>query len=97
MNEYEFNNQEITIVPIEGTEFYIIEVTRYYYSSKKNKEVPSSETLYRWRTNCQELVNKLQSEKIRTKAFTRQLIVLAKQFGTHVHVKYKDVEVKVKL
>lgn len=37
-----------------------------------------------------ELVLKLQSNNIRTKAFTQQLIVLAKQFGTLTHKNYTN-------
>lgn len=86
MNPYLFNTQEISILPIGDA--YIISVTRYNYT--RNEKNLSSETTWRWETNCVELVQKLQSESLRTQVFTRQLMVLAKQFGNVEHINYKD-------
>lgn len=64
---------------------------RYYYTRKNHSEPKlTSESNWRWETNCKELVLKLQSNNIRTKAFTQQLIVLAKQFGTLTHKNYTN-------
>ena len=80
VSKYQFNSQEVCIFPI-----YIISVIRYYYTRKNHSEPnPPRET------NCKELVLKLQSKNIRTKAFTQQLIVLAKQFGTLTHKNYTN-------
>ena len=69
----------------------IISVIRYYYTRKNHSEPKlTSESNWRWETNCKELVLKLQSNNIRTKAFTQQLIVLAKQFGTLTHKNYTN-------
>lgn len=88
VSEYRFNSQEVCIFPKEGG---IISVIRYYYTRKNHSEPePTSESNWRWETNCKELVLKLQSNNIRTKAFTQQLIVLAKQFGTLTHKNYTN-------
>lgn len=66
-------------------------IFRYYYTRKNHSEPKlTSESNWRWETNCKELVLKLQSNNIRTKAFTQQLIVLAKQFGTLTHKNYTN-------
>lgn len=71
--------------------FNIISVIRYYYTRKNHSEPKlTSESNWRWETNCKELVLKLQSNNIRTKAFTQQLIVLAKQFGILTHKNYTN-------
>lgn len=68
-----------------------MEFIRYYYTRKNHSEPKlTSESNWRWETNCKELVLKLQSNNIRTKAFTQQLIVLAKQFGTLTHKNYTN-------
>lgn len=94
VSEYRFNNQEVCIFPKEGGKeggIYIISVIRYYYTRKDHsKPELTSESNWRWETNCKELVLKLQSNNIRTKAFTQQLIVLAKQFGTLTHKNYTN-------
>lgn len=92
MAEYQFNSQEVCILPKENGSLYIISVIRYYYTRKKGHSDPklTSESNWRWETNCKELVLKLQSNNIRTKAFTQQLIVLAKQFGTLTHKNYTN-------
>lgn len=90
VSEYQFNSQEVCIFPKEGG-IYIISVIRYYYTRKNHSEPKlTSESNWRWETNCKELVLKLQSNSIRTKAFTQQLIVLAKQFGTLTHKNYTN-------
>lgn len=90
MAEYQFNSQEVCIFPKENG-LYIISVIRYYYTRKNHFEPKLiSESNWRWETNCKELVLKLQSNNIRTKAFTQQLIVLAKQFGTLTHKNYTN-------
>lgn len=88
VSEYQFNSQEVCIFPKEGG-IYIISVIRYYYTRKIRTKL-TSESNWRWETNCKELVLKLQSNNIRTKAFTQQLIVLAKQFGTLTHKNYTN-------
>lgn len=76
---------------LKKVEFNIISVIRYYYTRKNHSEPKlTSESNWRWETNCKELVLKLQSNNIRTKAFTQQLIVLAKQFGTLTHKNYTN-------
>lgn len=62
------------------------------FDTRKGHSDPklTSESNWRWETNCKELVLKLQSNNIRTKAFTQQLIVLAKQFGTLTHKNYTN-------
>lgn len=81
ISEYQFNSQEVCIFPKEGG----------YYTRKNHSEPKlTSESNWRWETNCKELVLKLQSNNIRTKAFTQQLIVLAKQFGTLTHKNYTN-------
>lgn len=83
MAEYRFNSQEVCIFPKESG---------IYYYTRKNHSEPklTSESNWRWETNCKELVLKLQSNNIRMKAFTQQLIVLAKQFGTLTHKNYTN-------
>lgn len=66
-----------------------VEFIRYYYKNHSEPKL-TSESNWRWETNCKELVLKLQSNNIRTKAFTQQLIVLAKQFGTLTHKNYTN-------
>ena len=62
-----------------------------FYARKDHSDPKlTSESNWRWETNCKELVLKLQSNNIRTKAFTQQLIVLAKQFGTLTHKNYTN-------
>lgn len=86
MAEYQFNSQEVCIFPKENGL-----VIRYYYTRKDHSGPKlTSESNWRWETNCKELVLKLQSNNIRTKAFTQQLIVLAKQFGTLTHKNYTN-------
>lgn len=91
MAEYQFNSQEVCIFPKENG-LYIIPVIRYYYTRKRSFRPPklTSESNWRWETNRKELVLKLQSNNVRTKAFTQQLIVLAKQFGTLTHKNYTN-------
>lgn len=81
VSEYQFNSQEVCIFP-KGKDF----------NTRKNHSEPklTSESNWRWETNCKELVLKLQSNNIRTRAFTQQLIVLAKQFGTLTHKNYTN-------
>lgn len=81
-------SQEITIFPIKVRDVYVISVTRYYYP-KGEKKISSSETTWRWICKSPEMITKLSNEKMRTKAFTQQLMVLAKQFGEREHIKYK--------
>lgn len=76
VSEYQFNSQEVCIFPKEG--------------GNHSEPKLTSESNWRWETNCKELVLKLQSNNIRTKAFTQQLIVLAKQFGTLTHKNYTN-------
>lgn len=87
MNPYQFNTQEISILPIGDA--YIISVTRFNYTRGDSKHL-NSETNWRWKTNCDELIQKLQSNSLRTKVFTRQLMVLAKQFGNVEHINYNN-------
>lgn len=86
VSEYQFNSQEVCIFPKEGGIYSLLLYTRKNHSEPKL----TSESNWRWETNCKELVLKLQSNNIRTKAFTQQLIVLAKQFGTLTHKNYTN-------
>lgn len=86
VSEYQFNSQEVCIFP-KGNGLRI----RYYYTRKGHSDPKlTSESNWRWETNCKELILKLQSNNIRTKAFTQQLIVLAKQFETLTHKNYTN-------
>lgn len=73
MNEIVYNNYDL--VAFEQNGEVVVAVTFYRYYKKKAK----GEVNYRWRTRCQELVDKIV--KHRTKVFTGQLIQLAKAYG----------------
>ena len=85
VSEYQFNSQEVCILNLHYLSNSLL-LTRKNHSEPKL----TSESNWRWETNCKELVLKLQSNNIRTKAFTQQLIVLAKQFGTLTHKNYTN-------
>lgn len=83
---YEYNNIDLNVVKRKN--LYVVCCTQYYY--RKNKEgerIDSSERTWRWETNCEELMRKMDLK--RTKIFTGQLIQLAKQFGKAETLKYK--------
>lgn len=87
VSEYQFNSQEVCILNL-----HYLSNSLLLHNTRKNHSEPklTSESNWRWETNCKELVLKLQSNNIRTKAFTQQLIVLAKQFGTLTHKNYTN-------
>lgn len=87
MAEYQFNSQEVCIFP----NLHYLSNSLLLHKEKGHSDPKlTSESNWRWETNCKELVLKLQSNNIRTKTFTQQLIVLAKQFGTLTHKNYTN-------
>lgn len=83
---YGYNNIDLNVVKREN--LYIVCCTQYYYrKNEEGKKIASSERTWRWKTDCEELMEKMDLK--RTKVFTGQLIQLAKQFGEAETIKYK--------
>lgn len=82
-----YNNYDL--VAFEQNGEIVVAVTFYRYYRKKTH----SEVNYRWKTRCQELVDKIVRH--RTKVFTGQLIQLAKAYGEKRVIKYQKQEEEV--
>jgi hypothetical protein len=81
MNEIVYNNYDLVAFEQNGEVVVAVKFYRYY------KRKANGEVNYRWRTRCPELVDKIV--KHRTRAFTGQLIQLAKAYGEKKVIKYQ--------